>query len=320
MDWKKMALEQAALIERLRLRIAELEAEIARLKKHSGNSSKPPSSDIVKPPKQQDRRRKRKIGAQKGHKQNLRTPFAEEQIDKTVELKLESCPKCGGKLQTTKEPPKKHQQIELVENLSSLADRSKLDKISANLGSVFAGYVRRAGLTPPPKILNNLRASMETDLLSGKYGTISIATIADWLGHSPKVMLAHYKRVREVDFTQVTQHKSLRTPPTNERNQVGSHFGSTKPPVFCESPDKTSVDSEKKLAVYLTVHSPEQGGIGGNGVESPSFMNSHHVLENKAHDGNNRQEMEPCRISQNCQNGEDRIFCTRRKLFYCKHF
>ena len=102
--------------------IAELKAllkaaleEIARLKKNSSNSSKPPSSDIVKPTKDKDRRRKKKIGAQKGHKQHLREPFKPEQVDQTVELKLEACPKCGGTLKATKEPPKKHQQVELVE-------------------------------------------------------------------------------------------------------------------------------------------------------------------------------------------------------------
>ena len=107
--------ELKALLRAALERIAELEAEIARLKKHSGNSSKPPSSDIVKPTKDKDRRRKRKIGAQKGHKQHQREPFSEEQIDNIVPLKLTACPKCKGKLQATSESPKKHQQVELVE-------------------------------------------------------------------------------------------------------------------------------------------------------------------------------------------------------------
>jgi len=110
-------------IAELEQRVAELEAllkaaleKIAQLEKHSGNSSKPPSSDIVKPPKDKDRRRKnRKIGGQQGHKQNLRPPFTPDQIDQTVELQLESCPKCGGTLQPTGTEPKKHQQVELVD-------------------------------------------------------------------------------------------------------------------------------------------------------------------------------------------------------------
>ena len=43
--------ELLGIIARLEQRIAELEAEVARLRKNSSTSSKPPSSDIVKPPK-----------------------------------------------------------------------------------------------------------------------------------------------------------------------------------------------------------------------------------------------------------------------------
>ncbi|MCL2623772.1 MAG: IS66 family transposase [Planctomycetaceae bacterium] len=136
MDLQQLVLEQAALIEQLRTRITELEAEVVALRatnaslqativtpqKNSGNSSKPPSSDIVKPPKDtrpkgqgRSNGQKRKPGGQEGHKQNLRKPFDASQIDKTVELKLDACPTCGGKLKATNEPPKIHQQVELVE-------------------------------------------------------------------------------------------------------------------------------------------------------------------------------------------------------------
>jgi len=39
MDWKKLSQEQAILIDQLHLRVAELEAENAALKKNSSNSS-----------------------------------------------------------------------------------------------------------------------------------------------------------------------------------------------------------------------------------------------------------------------------------------
>jgi transposase len=111
----KRITELETLLEEALEKIARLEAEIALLKKNSGNSSKPPSSDIVKPPKQRkDKKRRRKIGAQKGHTAHQRQPFADDQIDQTVELKLDTCPKCKGKLTVTEQAPKIFQQVELV--------------------------------------------------------------------------------------------------------------------------------------------------------------------------------------------------------------
>lgn len=54
-------------IDRLESHVAQLQDEVARLKKNSSNSSKPPSSDIVKPKGPNGRKGKRKIGGQPGH-------------------------------------------------------------------------------------------------------------------------------------------------------------------------------------------------------------------------------------------------------------
>ena len=61
----------------------------------------------------------------------------------------------------------------------------------------------RAGITPWPKLLQNLRASFETDLLNNEYGEFGIHTIAEWLGHSPIVMLKHYKRIKKADYDKI---------------------------------------------------------------------------------------------------------------------
>lgn len=84
----------AEAVAPLLARIAELEAEVARLKKHSGNSSKPPSSDIVKPPGPDGaegrgrRRGKRAIGGQPGHAKHERKRFGPEEVDRIVEYEL----------------------------------------------------------------------------------------------------------------------------------------------------------------------------------------------------------------------------------------
>ena len=88
-----------ALVRQLMERVERLEAEVARLKKDSSNSSKPPSSDIVKPPKAPasggDCGGKRKIGGQAGHERHRRPMFSAEQIDQTCVYELDRCPDCG---------------------------------------------------------------------------------------------------------------------------------------------------------------------------------------------------------------------------------
>ena len=59
--------ELRALVKSLQARNAQLESQLAKATKNSGNSSKPPSSDIVKPPKPGRSKSRRSIGGQPGH-------------------------------------------------------------------------------------------------------------------------------------------------------------------------------------------------------------------------------------------------------------
>lgn len=83
--------KQAAQIERLTRRVAELELELAKAKKDSSTSSKPPSSDIVKPPpkRQPGKRRKRKRGGQVGHQRQLREPLPPERVNETIDHEID---------------------------------------------------------------------------------------------------------------------------------------------------------------------------------------------------------------------------------------
>jgi transposase len=75
-------------------RIAELEAQVAQLKKNSSTSSKPPSSDLVKPkPKptpgsKGKGKRKRRRGGQPGHDKHERKPFGPDEIDDAYDYEL----------------------------------------------------------------------------------------------------------------------------------------------------------------------------------------------------------------------------------------
>jgi transposase len=108
-------------------RIAELEAEVARLSelvaklsKNSSNSSKPPSSDIVKPPKPKSKgkhkKQRRKIGGQEGHPKHERQPFAVEELSDVWEYHLDRCPDCGRRVKRTEAEARVVQQVEVVES------------------------------------------------------------------------------------------------------------------------------------------------------------------------------------------------------------
>ena len=110
-----------ARIAELEQRVRELEAENARLRKNSCNSSKPPSSDITKPPSGEGSGggsgggsgvggRKRHIGGQEGHARHERPAFPPEQIDRTLSYEL-SAPGALAPLDQWR----RLQQIELVD-------------------------------------------------------------------------------------------------------------------------------------------------------------------------------------------------------------
>jgi transposase len=90
-ELREIIAAQAAQIEKLTKRVAELELALAKATKDSSTSSKPPSSDIAKPqPKQRPGRpRKRRQGGQPGHQQHLRQPLPPERVDQIIEHTIE---------------------------------------------------------------------------------------------------------------------------------------------------------------------------------------------------------------------------------------
>lgn len=105
----------AEAVAPLQRRIAELEAEVARLKKDSSNSSKPPSSDIVKPPRPHPKGGA-KIGGQPGHARHAREDLPPEQVDQFRRYHLPRCPDCGHPVRRTGRIAQALQQLELVEH------------------------------------------------------------------------------------------------------------------------------------------------------------------------------------------------------------
>ena len=68
--------------------------------------------------------------------------------------------------------------------------------MNANLRTTFAKIVRRAGLTPWPRLFHNLRASRETELAE----TYPVQVVTSWLGNTPTVAMRHYLMTTDAHF------------------------------------------------------------------------------------------------------------------------
>ena len=97
-------------------------------------------------------------------------------------------------------------------------------------------------------------------------------TIAEWLGHSVKIMLEHYGRVQQSDFDQIAE--------------------------ACEQVKERKDQTTQKVAQYTAV----LGGIGQNGAESPSFMELVQLLTGTALNDTKWQEKAPCVNYPKCPN------------------
>lgn len=104
---------QAAQIERLSARVAELERQLG---KNSSNSSKPPSSEHphskpIRPPS----KGKRKPGAQPGHPKHERALIPADQCQEVVACVPTACRRCGRGLAGFDAEPLRHQVWEIPE-------------------------------------------------------------------------------------------------------------------------------------------------------------------------------------------------------------
>ncbi len=81
-----------------------------------------------------------------------------------------------------------------------------------NLRTQFTRIIRRAGLTPWPRLFQNLRASRETELAE----KFPLRVVTDWLGNSPRVAHDHYLSTTEEHFQRAAKSGAA-------RNRAESH-------------------------------------------------------------------------------------------------
>ena len=68
--------------------------------------------------------------------------------------------------------------------------------MNANLRTTLLKIIRRAGLQSWPRLLHNLRASRETELVE----TYPVQVVTSWLGNTPSVAMRHYLMTTDEHF------------------------------------------------------------------------------------------------------------------------
>jgi integrase len=109
-----------------------------------------------------------------------------------------------------------------IETPSSARLITRYSDSSKNLRTTFEKIIKRAKLKPWPKLFQNLRASLATELVQEFQHQQHVA--AAWLGHSIKVAAQHYWQIRDSDFDRAVEPSSAAKPLTYmQRNaaQIG---------------------------------------------------------------------------------------------------
>lgn len=77
-------------------------------------------------------------------------------------------------------------------------------KANVNLRKGLTLLLRKAGVTPWPRLFHNLRASRQTELAA----TFPSHVVCAWIGNSERIAAAHYLQVMDADFERASAAKS----------------------------------------------------------------------------------------------------------------
>jgi integrase len=116
---------------------------------------------------------------------------------------------------------------------------------NSNLRTTFEKIVKRAGLTPWPRLFHNLRSSRQTELQE-IYPT---HVVCAWLGNSPDIAREHYLQVTDAHFEKATsaanslQYEAV----TDRKGQCG------------ENENAAFTDTYDQLRTCTTVHADGEG-------------------------------------------------------------
>ena len=118
------------------------------------------------------------------------------------------------------------------------------DRSSAtNLRTVFEKILRKAGVNPWPRLMQNLRSTWITEL-AREY---PLQTVTAWLGNTPKVALENYLQVRDEDYAKAVQNPVQQPSESARSRSQRSETENENPLVLQGNPTKQGVFKTRKV-------------------------------------------------------------------------
>lgn len=162
-----------------------------------------------------------------------------------------------------------------------------------NLRTRLLAYIRKAGLTPWPRLFQNLRATRETELAA----TWPAHVVCEWIGNSERIAAKHYLHLTEDDWTRAASsalQNALQRPATpSDTERHGNPSDETEPVGVCIS---TLLDVAGRGPTSEGRKSFASKGLGTEGLEDPAFSNQEtHFSEKRAAESDATRDVAPCR-------------------------
>ncbi|WP_390416241.1 tyrosine-type recombinase/integrase [Planctopirus limnophila] len=135
-----------------------------------------------------------------------------------------------------------------------------------NLRTRFERIIRRAGLTPWPKLFQNLRSTCETELCEN----FPLHVVTKWLGNSEQIAKQHYLQMTDEHFERATFPEAVQKV---VQKAVQSEAIRTLPELAGDCPGKEKTPQNEGFCgvLMLADEACEMALMGGEGLEPPTF-------------------------------------------------
>jgi len=135
---------------------------------------------------------------------------------------------------------------------------------AVNLRKGLNSIIKKAGLSPWPKLFQNLRASRETELCQNH----PLHVVAAWIGNSPTVAIGHYLQTIDPDWEKATTISNVKSEVNNVKtmhismDSSGSKTGQDVP---------NSIRNGLDSSVLAEINEEMKSNlVGAEGIEPPT--------------------------------------------------